>query len=791
MFSFIAAQNLEQSESLDFGESESSPEKRLCSNSRQPVKVKFPLLMGGSDCEEPSTGITADHKGSSQEKHSSGEDSNYQPSDTEPLDASFDLFDDDVGVLEEEKNVMQSFTPTKGGSYGEFAFYVSDDDENDDGVDRRPEVETPAKAAELCPAKSQQKSENGFIVNKLKTDLEVRGTKASWGSVVVESKEATVPEPMNVEKPATDGKAPETTGALAASELGHEGDTQREERQRNAAQDVETIKDASNETNSNKSNAQGKAVESITSHPSKSVSDTESSRKDGNESTTTTPTPTEPVLQDATPKRSEETPTADVSSTTRTAEEATLTGDVGTSAIGSGSQDEKVVGAAGTSRNVSTHETVSDVDTQGVSSSIKPDGERDTEPNRQDESLVKSGKCRSGDAQRKNITLDETKSTENGKSTEKAGDDADVPVGANASASAAPRKHRSPVNGNSKKADTTEHVNGEPRQVKPRSSEAAAGVSSRDRDAPAVNWTDDVPVNWTDDVPVNWTDDVIVIDDDDPAPTAPASGPRWSSNMTVDITCETTDSDATVDPTEGVLPRGCCPDVRPAVRNRGGAVLAVSGLMLDDTSTSSSDSYVSPAERRRRRRRWRKPRWSNSRPGDASYFHRRHVTGNNPGPSGSKPRLGGGATIDLTSGDDDTEAAPEVGGAGDAGVADTGVAMVDGYYADNEGGQSDSDASTAAEWDEADSPLFKAKRDSSRDVVITSDVDVIVVDDDTSDDCASKDDGVASEHEVASEHDDVASEHGVASEHDDVASEHDTRTVVRKPIAVSDGAVEK
>ena len=732
--------------------------------------------MGGSDCEEPGSEITADHKSSSQEKHSSGEDSNYQPSDTEPPDASFDLFDDDVGVLEEEKNVMQSFTPTKGGSYGEFTFYVSDEEDDDcvsaaPGVDWRPEVE-PAKAAELCPAKSQ-KSENGFIVNKLKTDLEVRATKASWGNVVVEPKEATVREPMNVEQLATDDKAPETTGAMAA--IGRGGDTQREERQRNAAQDVETIKDASNETNSDKSNAQ--ALESITSHPSNSVSDTESSRKDGSESNRET-TPTEPALQDATPRRTEPAPMADVSSTTRTAEEATSTGDVGALAIGSGCRAGKVVGAAGSSRNVSTHEAVSDVNTQEVSSSIKPDGQRDTEPNRLDESPVESGKCQSVDTQEKNITVDETKSTANGKSTEKAGDDADAPLGTNANTSSASQKHRSPVNGNSKRGDSTEHVNGERRQVKLRSSEAAVEVSGRDHGASVVNWTDDV----------------IVIDDDDPAPPAPApaSGPRWSSNVTVDITCETTDSDATVDPTEGVLPRGCCPDVRPAVRNRGGAVLAVSGLMLDDTSTSTSDSYVSPGERRRRRRRWRKPRWSSSRPGDSSssYFHRRHVTANNPGPSGSKPRLGGGATIDLTSGDDDTEAAPEAGGAD---VTDTGVAIVDGYYADNEGGQSDSDASTAAEWDEADSPLFKAKRDSSRDVVITSDVDVIVVDDDTSDDCASKDDGVASEHDgVASEQDGVASEHdGMASEHDGMASEHDTRTVVQKPIAVSDGAVEK
>ena len=715
--------------------------------------------MGGSDCEEPSTEITTDHKSSSQEKRSGGEDSNYQPSDTEPLDASFDLFDDDVGMLEEEKNVMQSFTPTKGGSYGEFAFYVSDDEEDDDGVSpapggRRPEVE-PTKVAELCPTKSQ-KSENGFIVNKLKTDLEVHCTKASSDRVVAERKEATVQEPMNVEQLAMDSEAPETTGALVAPELGRGGDTQREERQRNAAEDVETIKDVSNETNSNKSNAQGKAAESITSHPNKRVPDNEPSREDGNESNRA-PTPTEPVLQD--PRRTEA-PKADVSSTTRTAEEATSMGDIGASAIGSGCRDEKVVGAAGTSHNINTHKAVSDVDTQEVSSSIKPDGERDTEPNRLGESLVESGKCRSGDNPEKNTTLDETKSTENGKPTEKAGDDGDVSVGANAIASPASQKHRSPVNGNSEKGDSTELVNGEPHQVKLRSSEAKAEV------------------DWTDDVIVNWTDDVIVIDDDDPAPTAsvPASGTRWSNNVTVDITCETTDSDATVDPTEGVLPPGCCPDVRPAVRNRGGAVLAVSGLMLDDTSTSTSDSYASPGERRRRRRRWRKPRWSSSRPGDSSYFHRRHITGNNPGPSGSKPRLGGGATIDLTSGDDDTEAAPETGG-----VVDTasGVAIVDGYYADNEGEQSDSDASTAAEWDEADSPLFKAKRDSSRDVVITSDVDVIVVDDDTSDDCASKDVGVASEHS------------GVASEHDGVASEHDTRTVVQKPIAVSDGAVEK
>ena len=232
--------------------------------------------------------------------------------------------------------------------------------------------------------------------------------------------------------------------------------------------------------------------------------------------------------------------------------------------------------------------------------------------------------------------------------------------------------------------------------------------------------------------------DVIVIDDDETAvATSNRESTTWPPHDTVDITCETTDTDATVDPT--VFPTACCSGVGPKR-----PVLAVSGLMMDDTTTSTSDSYSSHGGGKpRRRRRWRKDRRSNTH--DMSQFHRHGGGGDNPGPSCSKQS---GGTIDLTS-DDDAMAAGDTGR-----VHTSGVAAFDGYCADNERGSSDSDASTVGEWDDRDSPLFTTKRDRQA----SSDMDVIVVDDDTTDDCAS-------------ENGDVASEHG------NVASEHDTRTV--------------
>ena len=224
--------------------------------------------------------------------------------------------------------------------------------------------------------------------------------------------------------------------------------------------------------------------------------------------------------------------------------------------------------------------------------------------------------------------------------------------------------------------------------------------------------------------------DVIVIDDDDIAvATSNRDGATWPHD-TVDITCETTDTDATVDPRS--FPTACCSGVGS---KRTGPVLAVSGLMMDDTTTSTSDSYSSHGGgKRRRRRRWRKDRHSNTHPVDLSQFHRHGGGGDNPGVSRSK--ISGG-TIDLTS-DDDAMAA------GDAGrVHTSGVAAFDGYCADNESGPSDSDASTIGEWGDRDSPLFTTKRGRR----VSSDMDVIVVDDDTSDDCAGESGNVASEHD--------------------------------------------
>ena len=230
--------------------------------------------------------------------------------------------------------------------------------------------------------------------------------------------------------------------------------------------------------------------------------------------------------------------------------------------------------------------------------------------------------------------------------------------------------------------------------------------------------------------------DVIVIDDDETAvATSNRESTTWPPHDTVDITCETTDTDATVDPT--VFPTACCSGVGP---KRTGPVLAVSGLMMDDTTTSTSDSYSSHGGgKRRRRRRWRKDRRSNTH--DMSQFHRHSGGGDdNPGPSCSRQS---GGTIDLTS-DDDAMAAGDTGR-----VHTAGVTAFDGYCADNESGSSDSDASTVGEWDDRDSPLFTTKRDRRA----SSDMDVIVVDDDTTDDCASENGGVASEGNVASEHD--------------------------------------
>ena len=251
--------------------------------------------------------------------------------------------------------------------------------------------------------------------------------------------------------------------------------------------------------------------------------------------------------------------------------------------------------------------------------------------------------------------------------------------------------------------------------------------------------------------------DVIVIDDDETAvATSNRESTTWPPHDTVDITCETTDTDATVDPT--LFPTACCSGVGP---KRTGPVLAVSGLMMDDTTASTSDSYSSHGGggKPRRRRRWRKDRRSNTH--DMSQFHRHGGGGDNPGPSCSRQS---GGTIDLTS-DDDAMAAGDTGR-----VHPSGGAAFDGYCADNEIGSSDSDASTVGEWDDRDSPLFTTKRDRRA----SSDMDVIVVDDDTTDDCAS-------------ENSDVASEHG------NVASEHDTRTVPDndKPSAAPTAIIEK
>lgn len=752
------------------------------------MKAKFPLLLGGSDCEELSTEISTDHKSSSQEKHSSGQDSNYEPTDSEPLNASLELISHDdeenannepAELLEEEKNVMLSFTPTKGGSYGEFAFYVSDDDDDEEapGVGQWPGVDgvAPLKSQETCPAKS----ENGFIVNSYKPDLELHEQNASRDNVADEPNDTTNIETGKsvwAQSSAGDNDAASQTTKKAASQEEQVADIETGERQRNA-EGVQTINGAADGMSTRESNAHGEVTTLTTSDSSNVSRERKSPVKDDN------------TLNMATPVAE---PTLEAQSSTEELKEAKADeGNVCASVTPDVCVKENVIETAGDSENTNKRES-GEVDTQDIGNSSKPGEMEDGESERRNELPDQTGKCDSGDTLGKDKILDEAKSLKNGESSKKASmsKNGDVPEIVNVTVSPASQKHESAANGESKREDSTKgHVNKKPGVQKKQSSEVTTEATGRHRNETAVNWTDDV----------------IVIDDDDAASTpaaATADSARWPCQVTVDITCETTDSDATIDPTEGAVPPGCYTAVRPAVRNRNGAVLAVPGLMLGDTTTStSSDSYTSPGERRRRRRRWRKARWWNSSPDDSSYFHRRlggnDASGNpgpsrsgnpgpsrcgnpgpsrsgnpapsrgcnprpsrsgNPGPSRSTSRLGGDATIDLTSGDD-TEAAGDDWVSGD--VDTTGMATFDGYYADNEGGFSD--ASTVGEWDEADSPLFKAKRDHSRDA-IASDVEVIVLDDDTSDECT--------------------------NENDNIASEHDTRTVTQKPIPVPAG-VEK